>query len=115
MKVVVDSSNSEKYEWAEKCIGWHLLKSEQLSVIQECVDPGKNEKRHIHKQGKQFFFILSGEAILEIEGTEYHLSALQGIAVEPLERHQFKNTSNSIVEFLVITTPKLANDRSDLE
>ena len=115
MKSIIDISTAEKYEWSEQCFGQHLLKSEQLSVIQERVDPGKSEIRHYHKVGKQFFFILSGSAVIEIEGTEYNLSAFQGIPVEPLENHTFKNTSSAVVEFIVVTSPKLENDRINLE
>lgn len=110
MKSIIDISTAEKYNWAEQCFGWHLLKSEQLSVIQERVGPGKSERRYYHKEGKQFFFIFSGSAVLEIEGTEYCLSALQGLAVEPLEKHTFKNTSSTDAEFIVVTSPKLDND-----
>lgn len=39
MEVVLKDS-VEHYRWSENCEGWHLAKSETLSVIQERVPPG---------------------------------------------------------------------------
>ena len=39
----------------------------------------------------------------------------QGIQIEPKDKHKFKNESEKIVQFLVVTIPKIAGDRVDVE
>jgi len=113
---VVDVSVAECYCWGDNCTGWHLLKSESISVIQEEVPAGKSEKRYYHKYGTQFFYILSGEAVMESDGNDpILLKSGQGICIEPHMTHKFKNESDIVVRFLVITAPKLQDDRIDLE
>lgn len=56
------------YPWGENCHGWHLVKTDDLSVIEELVPPGSFEARHYHKQSTQFFYVLSGVARIEAGG-----------------------------------------------
>jgi len=114
MQKVSDKSNSEKYSWGDCCLGWRLLNCEDLSVIEEEVPAGKFERRHYHIEGRQFFYILSGKAAMEVEGIEYEIAAGQGISIEPGNKHQFKNIYDAPVKFLVVTAPKKAGDRIDL-
>jgi len=107
----VDVTGAEHYRWGKESDGWHLLKRDDLSVILERVPPGESEVRHYHKKSRQFFFLLEGEAVLEIDGQEFRLAAKQGIEVPPKKSHQFRNTSNRDVVFLVISSPKSHGDR----
>jgi hypothetical protein len=43
----VTLNNAEHYIWGEGCDGWHLLKGDDLSVIQERVPPGNFETKHL--------------------------------------------------------------------
>jgi hypothetical protein len=45
---VSDRSSAEYYQWGNSCSGWHLLKYDDFSVIEECVPPGENEQQHFH-------------------------------------------------------------------
>jgi quercetin dioxygenase-like cupin family protein len=72
---VIDTSSVERYQWGNSCSGWHLLKHDNFSVIEECVPPGENEQRHFHNNSRQFFYILQGEAALEIDGKVFILRA----------------------------------------
>lgn len=107
----IDETNAEHYRWGEGCDGWHLLKTDGLSVIKERVPPGRGETRHFHRAARQFFYILAGEAMIEIEGAGHRLSAGQGIEVPPGSRHLFRNDSEADVIFLVISSPKSHGDR----
>ncbi len=111
----IDDKIAEHYKWGKNCDGWHFLKSENLSVIKERVPPGESEKLHYHTFSRQFFFVLQGEAHLEIEGVVHSLLAHQGIEVAPGQKHKFKNQSQEDVEFLVISSPKSHGDRVDQE
>jgi mannose-6-phosphate isomerase-like protein (cupin superfamily) len=115
MANVIDISNAERYSWGDTCLGWHMVKRGDLSIIQEQVPSGKSEKLHYHKRGRQFFFILTGKAVIEIEGEKYPVHANQGISVEPGQTHTFMNESEQEVVFLVITVPKIPGDRVDIE
>jgi mannose-6-phosphate isomerase-like protein (cupin superfamily) len=111
----IDESMAEHYVWGNNCEGWHFLKSEALSVIKERVPSGASEKRHRHIYSRQFFYILNGEAVIEIEGIRHVISANSGIEVPAGMNHKFRNDSNADVEFLVISSPKSHGDRIDSE
>lgn len=107
--------NSEHYKWGERCDGWHFLKNDLLSIIHERVPAGCKEVRHLHKKSRQFFYVLNGIATIEIDGTTHRLNAGEGIEVAPEVPHQFKNTSNEDVNFLVISSPNSHGDRVNID
>lgn len=111
---VTDALSAEHYQWGNGCSGWHLLKHDGFSVIEECVLPGQHEQRHFHNHSHQFFYILQGEAVLEAAGQVFTLRAKQGIEVPPKVAHQFRNESNSEVRFLVVSVPKSHGDRVEV-
>jgi mannose-6-phosphate isomerase-like protein (cupin superfamily) len=108
---IVDRSNAEHYLWGNNCDGWHLVKQADTSVITERVPPGQSEQRHYHIYSRQFFYILTGEAVIEVDGKSQVLQAHQGIEIPPRVVHQFRNQSSSDVTFLVISVPKSHGDR----
>ncbi|MBD3885122.1 cupin domain-containing protein [Phormidium tenue FACHB-886] len=119
----VDLATAEHYTWgggspytsdSPLCDGWHLLKREDLSVIQERVPPGGAEVKHLHQRSRQFFYILSGEATMVIDHKAISLSSSQGIEVPPGVPHQFRNDSAAEVIFLVISAPRSHGDRQTL-
>ena len=111
---VVDIRSARHYRWGAASDGWHLLDGADLSVIQERVPPGDQERRHRHARARQFFYILAGQATLEIDGREVVVSAGQGIEVPPGTPHQFFNRSATDVEMLVVSSPRSHGDRVDL-
>jgi mannose-6-phosphate isomerase-like protein (cupin superfamily) len=108
---VVSSANAEHYRWGNDCEGWHLVKDEQLSVIEEVMPPGTAEIRHHHKRAQQFFYVLSGEVVMEVEGQTTLVPSGSGIRVLPGTRHQIRNPSSSAARFLVISQPPSHGDR----
>lgn len=114
MPRVVDISSGEHYQWGAASEGWHLLNHADLSVIQERVPAGDRECRHFHSAARQFFYILQGQAVLEVEGARFELAAGQGLEVPPRAKHQFMNESTSPVTFLVVSSPRAHGDRTDV-
>lgn len=110
-----DKRNAAHYVWGNVCDGWHLLKSADLSVIQERVPPGASETRHVHAKARQFFYVLCGVATLEFADGEVSFGPMQGVHVEPGTTHRFRNNGTTDVEFLVISSPPTAGDRTDLD
>ncbi|WP_409300646.1 cupin domain-containing protein [Peribacillus sp. SCS-155] len=107
--------NAEHYIWGANCDGWHLVKNEELSVIHERMPSNTSEIRHYHNQARQFFFVLSGTATLEINGERIVLNREEGIEVLPLTAHQMFNESKGDVEFLVISQPASKGDRIEAD
>lgn len=107
----IDRDSAEHYTWAKVCDGWHLLKDERLSVIEEQMPPGASDVAHYHRNAQQFFYLLSGEALLEIDGKEIRLSARQGAHIPAGAPHRIRNASSRAVEFIVISNPPSHGDR----
>jgi mannose-6-phosphate isomerase-like protein (cupin superfamily) len=112
---MVDIETAEHYIWGEACDGWHLVKSAELSVIQERMPPGTAEVRHYHNRASQFFYVLSGTATMELNGEEQILQPRQGIEVPPGAPHQMFNRSSEPLEFLVFSQPASHGDRVIVE
>lgn len=107
----VSIANAEHYVWGDACDGWHLLKHPDLSVIQERVPPGVGEVKHYHLRARQFFYVLSGSAVVEWEQGAVALETGQGAHVPPGVAHRFVNASAAEVVFLVISAPPSHSDR----
>ena len=108
---VVSIENAEHYRWGDASEGWHLLKSDELSVIEERVPPGDSDARHYHRVAQQFFYVLAGEATLEVAGDIHNLSSGQGLAVPATVPHQLSNQSTDVLRFLVVSQPMSHGDR----
>ena len=108
---MINKANAEHYVWGNNCDGWHLVKSDALSVIQEHMPPHTSEVRHYHEKSRQFFYVLSGVLTFEVEGIEQAIGAGKGLEISPGDRHRVINNSNNSVEFLVVSQPTTRGDR----
>jgi mannose-6-phosphate isomerase-like protein (cupin superfamily) len=108
----VSTSTAEHYTWGRGCDGWHFVRRAELSVIRERMPPATSEARHFHTSARQFFYVLSGFAVLEVEGVETTLSAGEGLEVPPGAPHQMFNRSQAPLEFLVVSQPHSHGDRT---
>lgn len=110
----ITRETSEHYNWATVCDGWHFLQRDDLSVIAEKMPPHTCEARHYHNKSRQFFYILSGQAVMRFEQEDVTLEAGSGIEIAPLEVHQMTNLSDQVLEFLMISMPPSHGDKVDL-
>ncbi|WP_418502488.1 cupin domain-containing protein [Flagellimonas sp.] len=108
-------NNSEAYTWGDDCSGWHLVKSDGLSVIEELMPPNTKEVRHYHSCAQQYFYILKGEATFVINGETFTVPKREGIHIRPKTLHKIANQGKGNLEFLVISQPTTSGDRIDLE
>ena len=111
---VINKTLAEHYTWGENCDGWHLVKSDKLSVIQERVPSGCGEVRHYHKLAEQFFFIISGVATMVLEQQTFTLQANDGIHIPAGKVHQLSNQHQTDLIFTVTSTPPSHGDRVEL-
>jgi mannose-6-phosphate isomerase-like protein (cupin superfamily) len=106
--------NAEHYQWGDNCDGWHLLKNDSLSVIQERMPAGTFEMRHFHQRSQQLFYVLSGTAKFELEGEVFLLNPGESIHVEKGKKHCITNPGIEDLGFMVISEPKAHGDRVEV-
>jgi mannose-6-phosphate isomerase-like protein (cupin superfamily) len=110
----ISRASAEHYNWgdtANSCDGWHLLRSAELSVIEERMPPGTREQRHRHRHSRQMFYVLEGELTMESAGSVHTLRAGEALEVAPQVPHQPMNRSAADARFLVISQPPSHGDR----
>jgi mannose-6-phosphate isomerase-like protein (cupin superfamily) len=108
---VINTANAEHYNWGNDCDGWHLVKGDDLSIIEEKMPAGTSEVKHYHQKSRQFFYILSGVASIEINDKKYILHPLDGIEIPPFIPHKIINNSTGELNFIVVSQPKSHGDR----
>lgn len=106
--------NAEYYTWGQNCDGWHLLKTDNLSVIQERMPPGTSEALHAHRFAQQVFYILSGTATFDINGEMHTIHANESVHIKPNTLHKIYNTQQTDLSFMVISQPKAHGDRIEI-
>jgi mannose-6-phosphate isomerase-like protein (cupin superfamily) len=112
--MITSTENAKHYIWGAECDGWHLLKSDSLSVIQERMPPGTSEQLHYHERAQQVFYILSGTATFEVEGELKTLLPNQSLHILPNTKHSIFNNGDADLHFLVISEPKSHGDRVNI-
>lgn len=111
-KITIDTAVN--YKWGDNCDGWHLLQSDELTVIREKMPPGTAEQLHYHNKAQQLFYILSGEANFKIGDERITLSAGESLHINAGVSHFIANLSGNALEFLVISQPKSHGDRVNI-
>jgi methyltransferase (TIGR00027 family) len=107
----VSIATAEHYVWGQGCDGWHLVRQEGISVIQERMPAGTTEERHRHPRARQFFYVLTGTLTLEMEGVTHTLAPGAGIEVPPGAAHTAANQGPGEAEFLLVSQPPAHGDR----
>ena len=113
---VASTGSAGHYTWPsaispQSCDGWHLHRSTSLSVIEERMPPAAAEQRHLHQHSTQFFYVLAGELIIELDGKEHRLPPFTGLTVPAGTPHQVFNRGTADARFLAISQPSSHGDR----
>lgn len=112
MSRVVSKEQPLQYNtWGAACETWNLLEEENVSIKQERMPAGTSETLHYHQHSKQFFYILKGVAVFEIENKVIEVRAGEGIHINAGEKHCIFNTANEVLEFILCSQPATINDR----
>ena len=112
--MITSTDNAEHYTWGANCDGWHLLRSDSLTVIEERMPPGTSEQMHYHQNAQQVFYVLSGIATFEIEGELKSVNARQSVHIPKGVKHCILNNNDEDLHFLVISEPKSHGDRVNI-
>lgn len=107
----ISRNSAEHYKWKDICDGWYFVEREAVSIIAEKMPPHTAEDMHYHTQSRQFFYVLSGEAVMKLSENEVSLYAGEGIEIPPGTPHQMTNRADSELQFLVVSAPKSHGDK----
>ncbi len=107
----VSRDTAEHYVWGTVCDGWHLVAADGWSVIEERMPPGGTEIAHWHRRAHQFFYVLAGEATMELGDERLLLAPGQGLEVLPGIPHRLSNAGSQDLRFLVVSVPPSHGDR----
>jgi mannose-6-phosphate isomerase-like protein (cupin superfamily) len=112
---IISAKSAEHYKWGGPlgidCDGWHLVKTPDLSIIEELMPAGTSEVRHSHIHARQFFYVLEGELTLEVEHHLFVLRPGEGIEISPGQQHQALNRGTNPVRMIVTSQPPSHGDR----
>lgn len=111
----IDRTAAKHYSWKGVCDGWHLVEHDALSVIAERMPPDTQEDMHYHRHAAQFFYLLSGRAVMRFPQKEELLLPGEGIEIPPLQPHQMTNPFPEDAEFLVVSSPRSHGDKICVE
>jgi mannose-6-phosphate isomerase-like protein (cupin superfamily) len=103
------------YHWGNGGKAWELLKDASLSVKLETIEPGEGEQKHVHRQAQQYFFVMSGKALIGLEAETIALEKEEGLHIPPGVVHRIYNPFHDPVKFLVISQPDTATDRINIK
>jgi mannose-6-phosphate isomerase-like protein (cupin superfamily) len=115
MKPVSKKHPLQQYAWGKAASAWNLLDQESLSVKLEHMPPGEEERLHYHQYAQQFFYILRGTAIFEIDGEQTKVEEEHGFYISPNQKHRIMNLSKEALEFILCSQPSTTKDRINLE
>jgi mannose-6-phosphate isomerase-like protein (cupin superfamily) len=111
MTIVSKKNPLGHYNWGDQCDGWNFVNAPDLSVKLEKMPPHTAEQKHFHEKAQQFFFILKGNAVFEIEQERWQVEANQGIYIKTGLQHRILNDTDEDLEFLLSSQPSTLNDR----
>jgi mannose-6-phosphate isomerase-like protein (cupin superfamily) len=103
------------YQWGDHCDGWNLVDGPSLSVKLERMPPFTTEQKHFHEHAQQFFFVLKGKAVFEIEDTRFTVKSNHGIHILPMQNHKIINETDTDLEFILFSQPPILHDRINCE
>jgi mannose-6-phosphate isomerase-like protein (cupin superfamily) len=102
------------YTWGDACDGWVLVDDPALSVKKERMPAGTAEDLHVHAKAQQFFFILKGEAVFEVEGETFLVKEQEGLHIRAGQQHRIRNLAATDLEFILSSQPDTAGDRINI-
>ena len=104
------------YQWGDGGVGWPLVETEGLLVIEETMASGCGEKHHYHNQAAQCFYMLAGRAVMQFaEGQTVKIDTGMALHIPPKTRHAIINQTDEEIRFLVISAPSSRGDRHEGE
>ncbi len=83
---------------------------ENQSLAEASLPPGGATQRHYHRLSEEFYFILEGDGIMEIDGEEQPVGQGDAILIPPGAWHQIRTGTDRGVRFLCCCAPPYAHE-----
>lgn len=104
----------QHYNWGNNCEAWNFVDNKDVSIKLERMPPATEEVLHYHNQSQQFFYILKGKAVFEVDDVILIVHEGEGLSIEPRRKHRIMNKEEEMLEFIVCSQPSTHNDRHNL-
>jgi mannose-6-phosphate isomerase-like protein (cupin superfamily) len=78
------------------------------SLAEATVPPGRPTQRHYHKLSEEFYFILEGSGVMEIDGENREVVPGDALLIPPGAWHQI--TATETLRFLCCCAPPYAHE-----
>jgi mannose-6-phosphate isomerase-like protein (cupin superfamily) len=88
---------------------------EMQSLAEATVPAGSATQRHYHKQSEEFYFILEGHGLMEINGETQGVGPGDAILIPRHAWHQITASSSSALRLLCCCAPPYAHDDTYFE
>jgi mannose-6-phosphate isomerase-like protein (cupin superfamily) len=75
--------------------------------------PGENLGPHGHREVEETFFFVEGKGKVMVDDVAYEAKAGDAFRIEPLEKHDIVNDSESPTKIVFIKCPYLPDDKID--
>ena len=112
----VSKSTVTAYQWGVGGVGWPLVETKGLLVVEEALAPGCSEKHHYHNQAAQCFYMLVGSAVMKFaDGQNVKINTGMALHIPPKTSHAIVNQTGEEIRFLVISAPSSRGDRHEVE
>jgi quercetin dioxygenase-like cupin family protein len=109
----VSSRTVPAQSWDDGCLGWTLLDTPTLHVMEETMPAGTAEQPHQHSQTTQLYYMTDGSAVTRLGGAHVDLVPGTAVVIPPGSEHQLVNHGDKPNRFLVISSSPPRADRLD--
>ena len=75
------------------------------SLAEATLEPGQATQRHYHREAEEIYFVLEGEAEMELEGDRARVDPGTAIPIPSGSRHQIRNVGAGPLRILCCCSP----------
>jgi mannose-6-phosphate isomerase-like protein (cupin superfamily) len=87
----------------------------QQSLAEARLPPGASTTAHRHHRTEEIYYILEGQAEMDVAGEKRHVGPGDAIAILPGQRHQITNTGRGVLTFLCCCAPPYEDGDTQLD
>lgn len=80
----------------------------QQSLAEAAVPAGRSTQRHYHKEIEEFYFILEGRGVMEVDGVQREVGPGDGVLIAPGSWHEI--TARDDLRFLCCCAPPYSHE-----
>ena len=89
----------------------YLFRGERLEWGIIVLKPGENMGPHGHSEVEEMFYFIQGTPTILVNDVPYKVNEGDAFRLDPLEKHDVHNDTDSIVKFVFIKCPYLPDDK----